>query len=171
MRNDKIKPDAVSFGGILDGCARRGDVDATYHWLEKMENDFGIRPNTISQNCVLHALAKRKDYESAIDFLQQMERPDLYSFNAVLSACAESEQPDLANEIFEAMSAVQVYPNIHSYNSLLFAHAQVGDHDACSALLEKMKIVGIEPNDVSMRSAFAAFDGAKSNLGARGTVL
>jgi pentatricopeptide repeat protein len=171
MRRDRIRPDNVSFGGVLDGFARRGDVDATYHWLERMETDFGVVPNTISKNCVLHALAKKKDYESAIDFLQNMDRPDLWSFNAVLSACAESDQPDLTNEIFESMSGVQIYPNIHSYNSLLYAHAQAGDHETCSAILEKMKLVGIEPNDVSMRSAFGAFDGAKSNMSSRGVFL
>jgi pentatricopeptide repeat protein len=65
-------------------------------------------------------------------------RPDIVSFNSVLSAWTICARPDRAQAFLERVPHDIVTPNNRSYNILLSAYAKVGDGHSAELLLEHM---------------------------------
>ncbi|KAF9609758.1 hypothetical protein IFM89_018206 [Coptis chinensis] len=60
MRSAGIKPNNVTFVGVLSACSHVGLVEEGCNYYKIMESDYGIRPTREHRCCVVDMLARRE---------------------------------------------------------------------------------------------------------------
>jgi len=78
----------------------------------------------------IHACVKRSDVMGAAALLEQLEQkgaPTLFEYNAVISLCAKSSDPDSAQAWLERVPTTGLIPNSVCYNAVINSHAKRGD--------------------------------------------
>ena len=141
-------------------CAR---PDRARALLERVQNVIPL--DCRSYNCLLAAYAKVGNGEAAEQLLKDMceqwqlqegyplldwkgvaPRPDVVSWNTVISAWAKSHAIDAVERVqtllarmYDPKTFPPVQADIKTFNSVLSCWARAGQADRCSALLEEMK--------------------------------
>jgi len=109
IENDDIEPDSMCYERIIDAYIRLGEDDCAqksqeiFQLLEKRRKAGAVLPNERVFTCFIRALTKGKAqglYKKADLVLQRMNslaeegnidiQPSIFTYNAVLNACAES---------------------------------------------------------------------------------
>jgi pentatricopeptide repeat domain-containing protein 1 len=70
MRKKGLKPNVVTFNSLIDGYAKKGDIEQARHWLVVMRKE-GTKPNvimfnTLTNRCVMKKTLK-KLFNSLVD--------------------------------------------------------------------------------------------------------
>ncbi|KAK4480888.1 hypothetical protein RD792_011742 [Penstemon davidsonii] len=87
QKNDGIKPDYVTFVGVLSACAHVGLVKEGFHHFESMSK-FGIEPGTEHYTCMVSLLSRAGQLYEAKSFLDKMPvQPAPEAWKSLLSAC------------------------------------------------------------------------------------
>ena len=104
----------ISFTSVISAFAKAGKAPEAGKWLQRMLA-VGLSPDTVACNTVLLAYANAGDADGAAHLLQHFERraadecpnarPDVCSYNTLISACARAGRPTQAEEAFAAMVA------------------------------------------------------------------
>nr|DAD42496.1 TPA_asm: hypothetical protein HUJ06_000726 [Nelumbo nucifera] len=82
------------------------------------------------------------------------------SFNALLSACADSRNFDKADQIFrELPSRLSITPDLFSYNIMIRALCDRGSLDSALSFLDEMEKNGVGPNLITFNTLLNAFYG------------
>lgn len=142
--DSQIKPDAVSYSSVLHAYAQAAPknpgacIKAEKILMDMIESQKTL-VTTIHFNTVLNAHATLGSGRRAAMLLKVMEdmtgqnskiRPDLFTYNTVLKALANSKEKgsvERAKEIIEFMERDgYVKPNSISYNTLLLVYANHG---------------------------------------------
>jgi pentatricopeptide repeat protein len=191
-KNPALRPTAVTIGTVLKGLSKSGSRQAAEKAegllrrildLQNLEQWSDLEVNTIHYTTVLQAYANAGDPESAQRLLMEMlreavmngnenVRPNIRSFNAVLSAWSKSSSSDAyeaAEELFRRVA--QLYengvlkepPNTVCYNCLLTTLAkrtkQVSDPVAkAESLVEDLlQRSALNPKDSSFEPTQVTF--------------
>lgn len=141
-------------------CAR---PDRAHALFERVQNTIPL--DSRSYNCLLAAYAKVGNGEAAEQLLEDMceqwqlqegyplldwkggaPKPDVVSWNTVLSAWAKSNASDAGERVqallarmYDPKTSPPVQADIKTFNTVLACWARGGQADRCRALLEKMK--------------------------------
>jgi len=121
---------------LLKVCAKAGHSDVLWSLINTMKDDC-IQITTMQLNLYLQSLAKAGLHIKALGVLRgmikqsdPMQLPDLISFNTVLSACANSNDYEAAQALFDQMKGEvfdNIRPDVVSFNTLIScAPPQVG---------------------------------------------
>nr|GMD07533.1 pentatricopeptide repeat-containing protein At1g74600, chloroplastic [Ipomoea batatas] len=88
MRKCNIKPDSVTFSGLLSACSHSGLVEEGYFFLNSMKEDYGIEPNYRHYACMVDVLGRSGRLKEAERFIYQMPiKPDALVWTTLLAAC------------------------------------------------------------------------------------
>lgn len=80
------------------------------------------------------------------------------SFNALLSACVNSQEFDKISEIFTHVPEnLGIEPNVVSYNTVVKAFCKMGSLDSAFSVIEEMEKNGLEPDLVTFNTLLEAF--------------
>lgn len=105
MRENGIRPDSVTFVGILSACSQSGLVEEAYFHLNSMAKDYGIKPVNRHYACMVDLLGRSGRLEDAEMFISKMPiKPDALVWGTLLAACkvhGNVELGSLAAEVFE----------------------------------------------------------------------
>lgn len=83
-----IKPDPVTFIGLLFACSHAGLVETGRSYFDSMEKVYGIKPAPDHYACMIDLLGRAGKLSEAEDLLNQMEvEPDATLWKSLLSAC------------------------------------------------------------------------------------
>ena len=152
-KNPQVRPTAVTLGTVLKGLSKSGSRQGAAKAegllrrmidLQNTEQFKDVEVNTIHYTTVLQAHANAGEPESAQRLLMEMlreaimngkeqVRPNIRSFNAVLSAWSKSSSSDaydISEELFRRVvelhenGVLKEPPNTVSYNCLLTALAK-----------------------------------------------
>lgn len=83
-----LKPDGVTFVGLLSACSRAGLVDKGQEYFKSMSKEHGINPTTDHYTCTIDLLSRAGRLEQAKDFINQMPcTPDAIAWATLLSSC------------------------------------------------------------------------------------
>ncbi|GAV85582.1 PPR domain-containing protein/PPR_2 domain-containing protein/PPR_3 domain-containing protein/DYW_deaminase domain-containing protein [Cephalotus follicularis] len=83
-----IKPDFITFIGLLFACSHAGLVESGRSYFESMEKVFGIRPGPEHYACMIDLLGRSGKLAEAKEILNQMVvEPDATVWKALLAAC------------------------------------------------------------------------------------
>ncbi|KAF6148286.1 hypothetical protein GIB67_012061 [Kingdonia uniflora] len=89
MRNCSIRPNYVTFLGVLSACSHARLVDDGYRFFYEMEHAYGIKPMVIHYGAMVDILGRSGRLEEAYKFITSMPiEPDPIIWRTLLSACS-----------------------------------------------------------------------------------
>lgn len=126
-----------------------------------------VPPTTITLNAAISAAGKGagNSWQKALQLLRDMPReygliPDLYSYNAAISACGHGGQWLKALQLLEEMPLQDppLTPDVVTFSAVIAACGEGLQWQKALELLEEMEVCGVEPNVFSYASAVAALE-------------
>ncbi|KAH7858874.1 hypothetical protein Vadar_028952 [Vaccinium darrowii] len=88
MRESGIKPDSVTFVGVLCACSHNGLVEEGYYHLNSMVKDHGIEPGCRHYACMVDLLGRAGRLKEAESFITNMPiKADSLAWGTLLAAC------------------------------------------------------------------------------------
>ena len=88
MKKEGIKPDPVTFVGVLSACSHNGLVDEAYFHLNSMVKDYGIQPGHRHYACMVDLLGRCGQLKRAEELINNMPiEPDALIWGTLLAAC------------------------------------------------------------------------------------
>lgn len=129
MIKDGVKPDAISFIGVLFACSHSGLVNEGRKYFGLMLGEFGMEPGIMHYNCMVDLLGRAGSLEEAEDLLEKSKfRNDLSLWSGLLGACTTCTEPTTAERI--AKKVMELDPKNHmSYVLLGNVYRSVGRWD------------------------------------------
>ncbi|CAL9031786.1 unnamed protein product [Prunus brigantina] len=95
-----IKPDDVTFIGLLSACSHSGLVTEGKHWFSAMSEDFNITPRMEHYICMVDLLGRAGLLAEAHVFIQKMPfEADVRVWSALLAACRVHNNIELGEEV------------------------------------------------------------------------
>ncbi|CAG7886428.1 unnamed protein product [Brassica rapa] len=88
MKSLGIRPDKVTFIGVLSACSHSGLVSEAYKHIESMHRDYGIKPEIEHYSCLADALGRAGLVREAEKLIESMSLEASASmYRALLAAC------------------------------------------------------------------------------------
>ncbi|CAN4081605.1 unnamed protein product [Withania somnifera] len=92
-----VKPNSVTFTGILSGCSHSQLVDQGLMIFYSMRKDHGVEPDSEHYSCMADALSRAGHLEQAYNFIQNMPmKPSAGAWGALLGACRVYKNVEMA---------------------------------------------------------------------------
>eukprot|EP01018_Ginkgo_biloba_P006956 Gb_01592 [translate_table: standard] len=83
-----LKPNKITFVGLLYACSHAGLVDEGRHYFDSMSREYGIAPTVEHYTCMLDLLGRAGCLDEAEKLVNQMPvKPDATIWGALLGAC------------------------------------------------------------------------------------
>lgn len=165
-----VAPDTVSYNTVMQAYARNGDAKQAEELLGYLLSPKSeIQPNFRTFTATLTALSKQKTFQAAKRaetlFLKMQElhekhnmdtRPDIFSYNALLSCWALLGDAPKTEQVFREMEA----PDIVSFNSVILA--QRNSLEKAEKVVQEMMEHNINPDPVTQRTLMKVLKADKS---------
>lgn len=88
MQEQGLKPDRITFMGVLSACTHGGLVEEGQRYFQSMREEFGMTPELQHNACMVDLLSRAGFLEEAVVFVKNMEvEPDCAVWGALLSSC------------------------------------------------------------------------------------
>lgn len=94
--------------------------------LAHLQFEVGVKDHIASRNALIAGFLKNRMIEQARDLFNDMSTRDVFSWSTMISGYAQSEQPNMALELFSEMIASGVQPNQITMVSVCSAIASLG---------------------------------------------
>ncbi|KAL6569478.1 hypothetical protein OROMI_013992 [Orobanche minor] len=142
-----VKPDFITFIGLLFACSHAGLTERGRYYFESMTKDHGINPGPDHYACMIDLLGRSGKINEAEELLNKMTvKPDAALWKSLLSACRMHGNIDLAKKAARALIELEpqdsapyvMLSNIYSVN-------RRWDEAASVRMLMKSRGVGKEP--------------------------
>ncbi|GLT29768.1 hypothetical protein SLA2020_046130 [Shorea laevis] len=126
MINKGMKPDYISFIGVLSGCGHAGLVDQGRKCFTLMVEEYGIKPRIEHYNCMVDLLGRAGLLEEAESLIENADcRNESSPWAIILGACTASTNSSTAERIASKM--IELAPDYHlSYVLLANVYRAVG---------------------------------------------
>ncbi|GAV75449.1 PPR domain-containing protein/PPR_2 domain-containing protein/DYW_deaminase domain-containing protein [Cephalotus follicularis] len=110
MLNASVKPDEVTYTGVLCACAHTGKVDEGRKFFASMTTQHGIEPNVAHYGCMIDLLGRSGNLIEAHEFIKNMPmKPNSIIWGALLGACRVHKDKDMAE--MAAKQILELEPN------------------------------------------------------------
>lgn len=139
MIKEGIKPDYISFIGVLFACSHTGLVDQGRHYFALMTEQYGIKPGIEHYNCMVDLLGRTGLLEEAENLIENADcRNDSSLWQVLLGACTTCTNSATAERIAKKM--MELEPRHHlSYVLLANVYRAVGRWDDALKIRKLMK--------------------------------
>ncbi|KAK2993069.1 hypothetical protein RJ640_025724 [Escallonia rubra] len=98
MKAAKIRPNKVTFTGLLSACGHAGLVDTGRVFYNSMSDDYGLLPEMEHYSCMVDLLGRAGQLEDACNFIKRMSvEPDVDILGSLLAACRVHNKVELAD--------------------------------------------------------------------------
>ncbi|XP_030512178.1 putative pentatricopeptide repeat-containing protein At1g68930 [Rhodamnia argentea] len=134
-----LKPDAVTFIGVLSACSRAGLVEKGQIYFELMVEDYRITPIADHYTCMIDLFSRSGRLEEAKNFIHNMPfPPDAIGWAQLLSSCRLHGNMEIGK--WAADSLLELEPqNPASYVLLTNIYAARGKWEFVAQLRQGMK--------------------------------
>ncbi|KAL4577378.1 hypothetical protein LXL04_013487 [Taraxacum kok-saghyz] len=110
MVKSGVKPNAVTFTGVLSGCSHSRLVDEGLYIFNSMSKIHLIEPDAEHHACVVDILSRAGRLETAYNFIQNMTiKPTPSAYGALLGGCKVYKNVDLGRIV--AKKLFEIEPN------------------------------------------------------------
>ncbi|KAK1440725.1 hypothetical protein QVD17_06556 [Tagetes erecta] len=147
MLNSGVKPNPVTFTGVLSGCSHSRLVDEGLSVFNSMSQVHMIEPDAEHHSCVVDVLSRAGRLEEAYRFIQSMViEPTASAWGALLGACRVYKNVDLARIAAERLFEIEPH-NAGNYVLLsnIFVNAKLWGEASETRKLMKHKGIKKEP--------------------------
>ncbi|XAR60803.1 hypothetical protein NMG60_11034320 [Bertholletia excelsa] len=88
LEKEKIKPDGVTFIGLLSGCSHSGLISAGRRYFSQMCSVYNIEPGIEHYGCMVDLLGRSGFLEEAMELIKTMPmKPNAVVWGSLLRAC------------------------------------------------------------------------------------
>ncbi|CAM8893914.1 unnamed protein product [Rhodiola kirilowii] len=139
MIAEDIKPNIISFVGVLFACSHTGLLEQGQEYFRTMPEKYGVQPEIEHYNCMIDLLGRAGLLEEAEKLVMNSEYKDDSSLWAVLlGACTTCTSSATAVRIAERM--MELDPAYHlSYVYLANVYKTTGQWNKASTIINLMK--------------------------------
>ncbi|KAJ4966183.1 hypothetical protein NE237_018032 [Protea cynaroides] len=143
MTSIGIKPNDVTFVGLLKACSHAGLVDIGRKYFEMMTAEFGLMPKMEHFGCMVDLLSRAGLLEEAHELVKSMPiEPHPIVWATLLSSCRIHHNVKLAEEV--ALQLIELEPqSCENYVLLSNIYSQAGRWHEAAKLRKKMKERGV----------------------------
>ncbi|KAF5198481.1 Pentatricopeptide repeat-containing protein [Thalictrum thalictroides] len=143
MRDMGIKPNHVTFVGVLSACSHVGLLEEGRHYYETMETEHGVTPTREHCSCVVDMLARAGRLREAENFISQMSfDPDIVVWKTLLGACRTCGDVEVGKRAAEKV--LELDPSNSSAHVLLCnIYASTGSWDDVARVRKLMRSKGV----------------------------
>lgn len=139
MRVKGLKPNHITFTGVLSACSHTGSVDEGWRHLRSMSEDYGIAPELEQYTCMVDLLGRAGHLDQAYDLIMHMPcEPDVYIWGSLLGSCKIHGNKELAERVANKIFGLD--SDIIGYHVLLSnIYEDFGKWDAVARIRATMK--------------------------------
>nr|AYM01014.1 pentatricopeptide repeat protein [Salvia miltiorrhiza] len=149
INEDKLRPNSITFVGVLSACNHRGLVDKGRRYFDLMSSEFKVEPLLQHYGCLVDLLARSGRIDEALDIVSSMPvKPDDVIWRSLLDAnCKQGEGIDMSQEMAKRLMEGEGGSSSGAYVLLsrVFASANRWDEVGLIRKLMMDKGVGKEP--------------------------
>ncbi|KAK8697472.1 hypothetical protein V6N13_113620 [Hibiscus sabdariffa] len=103
-----IKPDGVTFVGVLAACSHAGMVEEGRRHFEDMSRVYNLEPQTEHYGCMVDLLGRAGLISEAEEFIANMPiEPDAFVWGALLGACKIHGKIELGETVMKKLVAIE----------------------------------------------------------------
>eukprot|EP01018_Ginkgo_biloba_P036306 Gb_38750 [translate_table: standard] len=141
-----LKPDHITFIGVLSACSHAGLIDEGLLYFDSMVRDHCIKPRPDHYACMIDLLGRAGRLDEAEVFINNMPfEPDAVVWGALLSACRIHGNMELGKRAAECLSKLEPL-NAASYVLLSNIYSAAGRWDDAAKMRKMMKDMGVKKN-------------------------
>ncbi|CAD5196531.1 unnamed protein product [Musa acuminata subsp. malaccensis] len=118
MEKVGVRPNNVTFIGVLRACSHSGLVEEGKQFFSCMEHDYGLVPKVEHYGCMVDLLGRAGHLVEAHELIRRMpNEPNVIIWGALLAACKVHKNPKLGE--LAAKELLKLEPHSSGYNILL----------------------------------------------------
>lgn len=138
-----VKPDFVTFIGLLFACSHAGLTERGRYFFESMSKDYGISPGLDHYACMIDLLGRSGKIDEAEELLSKMDmEPDPTVWKSLLSACRKHGNIDLARRAATALIESDPQDPV-PYVMLSNMYSAIGKWEEAASIRRLMKSRGV----------------------------
>ncbi|KAK9093345.1 hypothetical protein Syun_028256 [Stephania yunnanensis] len=143
MKRLKLRPDHVTFLGLLTACVNSGFVEKGWECFKEMEK-YDCKPNQEHYACMVDLLGRTGHANEAFGLVRSMPfEPDARIWGPLLSACKTNSETELAE--FAAEKLINMEPkNAGNYVLLSNIYAAAGKWDGVAKMRSVLRDRGLK---------------------------
>ncbi|KAL5582261.1 hypothetical protein UlMin_014703 [Ulmus minor] len=104
MLRTKIRPNEITFVGVLVACSHAGKVEEGRRYFNLMTNEYKIEPNIKHYGCMVDILGRAGLLNEAFEFVDKMEiEPNAIVWRTLLGACRIHGNVELGRQANEQL--------------------------------------------------------------------
>ncbi|XP_071724753.1 pentatricopeptide repeat-containing protein At2g34400-like [Rutidosis leptorrhynchoides] len=139
--NGSVRPDEITFVGILSACVHAGLVDEGRWLFDLMSSSYAIFPRIEHYSCMVDLLARAGYLEEAWNFVEKMpEKPDEIVLGALLGACKKQRNTEISERVIKLLLEIEP-SNSGNYviSSKIYSNLKMWDNSAKMWVLMREK--------------------------------
>lgn len=149
MRRMKIKPNDISFVGVLVACSHAGRVQEGREYFNLMKNQYNIEPNIRHYGCMVDLLGRAGLLNEAFEFVDKMEiGPNAIIWRTLLGSCRVHNNVELGRRANEELLKLRRGES-GDYVLLSNIYASQGEWDGAERLRKVMDDKGVRKEAAS----------------------
>eukprot|EP01018_Ginkgo_biloba_P022537 Gb_14902 [translate_table: standard] len=144
MQQTGLKPNYITFIGVLSACSHVGLVDEGRYYFDSMSRDHGITPTTEHFACLVDLLARAGHLDEAEIFINGMPfQPSAFVWRTLLGACRVYGNLHLGKRAAEHVFEMEPEDDA-TYVLLSNIYAGAGMWDNVAKVRNMMKVKGVK---------------------------
>ncbi|CAA7059238.1 unnamed protein product [Microthlaspi erraticum] len=139
LNSNEIKPDHITFIGLLNACTHGGLVSKGRDYFDLMTDKFGIEPRIEHYGCLIDLLGRAGRFDEALEVISGMKmKPDEAIWGSLLNACKKYGNLDLAEVAVKNLVALN--PNNGGYVAMMAnLYGEMGNWEAARGARKMIK--------------------------------
>eukprot|EP00253_Pinus_taeda_P001094 PITA_01094 len=139
-----VKPDHITFIGVLSACSHTGLIEEGYSYFDSMSRDYFITPRADHYACMIDLVGRAGLLDLAEDLINKMPiEPDAIVWSALLGACRIHGNIDLGKRAAEGLLKLEPL-NVVTHILLSNIYAAAGRWDEAAKIRKLMKERGVK---------------------------
>ncbi|VAH72760.1 unnamed protein product [Triticum turgidum subsp. durum] len=143
MKKSQLKPDDVTFLGVLIACAHAGLISVGRHYFDSMNKVYGLKPRVDHYACFIDLLGRGGHLEEAEEVINQLPfRPDGVIWATYLAGCRMHNDEERGKVAAKKLTELEP-ENSSTYVLVSGLHAAAGNWGEAKIAREAMRENGV----------------------------
>lgn len=144
MLENGIKPDHITYVGVLSACTHVGLVEQGRSYYNLMQNAHKIIPTPSHYACMIDLFGRAGLLQEAHAFIENMPiEPDVIAWGSLLASCKVHKNVELAEVAAERLLLIEP-ENSGAYSALANVYSACGQWENAANIRKSMKDKGVK---------------------------
>ncbi|XP_057794219.1 pentatricopeptide repeat-containing protein At3g24000, mitochondrial-like [Salvia miltiorrhiza] len=139
MRRVGVKPNKITFVGVLSACSQAGMVDQAFAYYDMMKNEYRISPVMDHYSCLIDMFVRLDRIDEAFDFIEKANlAPNEFIWSILIAGCRSQGKLELAFHAAEQLLELELKDS-ETYLLLLNMYVSAGRWKDVSRVRKMMR--------------------------------